>query len=97
MTQPSGEAHIYNLGSSAASEQFTLLGGQYGILAIPGGGSLQLQAVGPDGATAINILSTALTANGVALVTLPGGTYQFANSGSPSGAYVSIAPIPRRP
>lgn len=83
---------IYNLGSSS-SAKFTLLGGQYGVTAIAtfGGGSVTLQAVGPDGSTLVTVL-TAFTTNGYATVTLPAGQYQFTVT-TATVAFASILPI----
>lgn len=65
---------------AATTAAFALRGGKYlaAALATWGGGSAKLQMLGPDGSTYLSIGSASdFTANGVAVVDLPPGTYRF--------------------
>lgn len=75
---------------SATTAAFELGGGKYGVYASAtwGGGSVTLQAVGPDGTTLVTVL-TAFTANGYASVDLPPGLYKFAVA-TASAVYASV-------
>lgn len=78
---------------SATTAAFQLSGGQYIITrtATWGGGSLQLQLLGPDGSTYLGV-HTALTANGIANVYLPAGTYKF-NVATATAVYAEVTRI----
>jgi hypothetical protein len=63
---------------SATTAAFQLRGGRYGITAIGTAfGTLTLQVLGADGTTWL-AAATALTANGTALLDIPGGSYRWA-------------------
>lgn len=54
--------------------------GTYGIIALAASwsaGSLDLQALGPDGSTYVSVLAAAFAANGYKTVDLIPGTYKF--------------------
>lgn len=75
-----------------------LYGGYYQISAVCStwnSASLQLKQLGPDGSTYLSI-GSAITANGVALVYLPPGVYEWTvSTGTPSATlYASVARVP---
>jgi hypothetical protein len=79
---------------SATTASFTLNGGEYGITAACaswGGGTVQLEVLGPDQATWI-AAATALSANGFQVIDLPPGSYQLALTNA-SAVYASVARI----
>ena len=88
-------ATTLSLGSSNSSAFPIASGGTYGIAAIAtwGGGSVDLQILGPDGATYLSVLDTVFVANGVKLVQLPVGTYKFVVT-TATAVYVSIGGTP---
>jgi hypothetical protein len=81
---------------SASTAAFTLHGGYYLISAIAtfGGGSVELQALGPDQSTWLS-LPTALkiTANGTIAGYLPPGQYRFTVT-TATAVYASVAGVP---
>jgi hypothetical protein len=84
----------FNLGSSN-SPTFTLLGGRYGVAVVAtfGGGSVDLQILGPDGVTFLSVLTAVFTANGVVLVDMPtNNTLRFAVT-TATAAFASINPV----
>jgi hypothetical protein len=87
------ESNAFNLGSSS-SARFTLEGGGYTLdaLATWGGGTVKVQAVGPDGSTLINTALT-LSANGTISGALPAGTYQITVT-TATAVYASLTSIP---
>lgn len=72
-------ALLQNAAAADTAIVFTLNGGTYGMLASAtwGGGSLDLQALGPDGSTYISVLAATFTATGYKTFTIPGGQYKF--------------------
>ena len=68
-----------NSGPSAGTTPVvTGIGGKFMLQAISGGwggGNAQLQEMGPDGSTWLNV-GTAMTANGVQVLDLPPGSYR---------------------
>jgi hypothetical protein len=67
-------------GISANTAAFQLKGGKYAAAAVAtfGGGSVKLQALGPDGSTFLSVSSgTDFAAAGYATVDLPPGQYRF--------------------
>jgi hypothetical protein len=63
---------------SATTAAFNLMGGRYGIVCMATGfGTVTLQVLAGDNSTYLTA-ATAISANGVALVDLPAGTYKFA-------------------
>ena len=66
-------------GGSVTPANFYLLGGLYavGVAATWGGGSVTLNILMPDGTTLLDTLPAAFSANGLAVVYLPPGTYQL--------------------
>jgi hypothetical protein len=87
------EANAFNLGSSS-SAKFTLEGGYYtlDVVATFGGGTVKVQAVGPDGSTLINTALT-LSANGTISGALPPGTYQITVT-TATAVYASVTSVP---
>jgi hypothetical protein len=80
---------------TGTTANFTLgFGGLYGaeFSATFGGGTVQLNVLGPDGATWIPA-APAWTANGTAVIYLPSGTYQLVVV-TATAVYVSISRIP---
>jgi hypothetical protein len=69
--------------------------GLYSLCALAtwGGGSVQLQIIGPDGATPIDV-GAALTANGFTTFDLPQGQYQIAVT-TATGVYAALQLISR--
>jgi hypothetical protein len=68
--------HFANI--SATTAAFIVAGGVYAlsVVATFGGGSVQLQLLGPDGSTWLNV-GAAITANGYVSQTLPPGSYRL--------------------
>jgi hypothetical protein len=65
---------------AANTAAFALRGGKYAVMALAtfGGGSVKLQALGPDGSTYLSLATTSdFTAAGGATVDLPPGQYRF--------------------
>jgi hypothetical protein len=56
-----------------------------------GGGNVQLQLLGPDASTWLNV-GTAITANGFSNLTLPSGTYRIAVTAA-TGVYASLTSV----
>lgn len=87
----------YNAGPFASTTaNFTLEGGSYGITRVGdwGGGTVTLNFQAPNGAWVPAL--AAWTANGFAIQSLPGGTYQLAVASTATSTYVSISRIPRQ-
>jgi hypothetical protein len=84
--------HFSNI--SANTSAFTLAGGKYGVSysATWGGGSVTLQALGPDGSTYLTA-ATAFSANGYSTVDLAPGQYRFAVT-TATAIYLAVARIP---
>ena len=83
---------------SATTSQFTLLGGWYGLTAHAtwGGGNATLQRLAADGSTWVTA-ATAITADGLSVVQLPGGQYRVAIT-TASAVYIDITSVdPRSP
>lgn len=81
---------------SATTAAFTLTGGKYGaaVVATFGGGSVKLQALGPDASTWLSVASvTDFTAAGYGTVDLPPGQYRFTIA-TASAIYASVTSIP---
>jgi hypothetical protein len=82
---------------SANTTAFNLKGGKYQVLvsATFGGGSVKLQALGPDGSTYISPSSTTadFTAAGGAVVDLAPGKYRWTIA-TASAVYASVVRIP---
>lgn len=81
------------LNISATDGPWGLLAGEYGMTVHAGawgGGSVKLQRQAADGATWIDI--QAFTADGFAVVTIPGGTYQLAVT-TATGVYADISAV----
>lgn len=81
---------------SASTAAFALLGGKYAIAALAtfGGGSVKLQALGPDGSTYLSLSSASdFTAAGGAVVDLPPGQYRFTIA-TATAVYTSVTRIP---
>lgn len=72
----------------------SIQGGLYclAVIATWGGGSVQLEGLGPDGSTQITY-SAALTANGGVMVYLPPGEYTLVVT-TATGVYASLTRIP---
>jgi hypothetical protein len=88
-----GDGKIFS-NISATTASFPLFGGEYGITASCaswGGGTVQLEVLGPDQATWI-AAATALSANGFQVIDLPPGSYQLALTNA-SAVYASVARI----
>jgi hypothetical protein len=81
---------------AATTAAFVLKGGKYLVeaLATFGGGSVKLQALGPDGSTWLSVSSaTDFSAAGAATVDLPQGQYRFTIA-TASAVYASASGIP---
>ncbi len=78
---------------SADTSNFQLLGGKYMFEVIGTGfGTVTLQKLGPDGTTYLSV-SSALAANGGAVLDLPPGQYKVAIT-TTTAVYASISRIP---
>lgn len=79
---------------NATPDDFELAGGKYGIAVVAtwGGGSVQLQKVGPDGSTLLPVM-TAFTDDGYVTADIPRGTYQLTIA-TATGIYASVERIP---
>ncbi len=88
-----GDAQTFS-NISATTAAFALDGGLYELAAVAtwGGGNVQLQQLGPDGSTWLNV-GTDLTANGVTTMDCPPGTYQLAVT-TATGVTASICRVP---
>ena len=83
-----------NIGASTAA--FQLAGGKYAaaVVATFGGGSVKLQALGPDGSTYLSVSSgTDFSAAGFQTVDLPPGSYRWTIA-TASAVYARLARIP---
>jgi hypothetical protein len=81
---------------SASTSPFALRGGKYAVAALAtfGGGSVKLQALGPDGTTFISLAAASdFTAAGGAVVDLPPGQYRFTIA-TATAVYASVCRIP---
>src|SRR5579872_4962394 len=89
-----GAANLSNV--SANSAQFQLTGGIYVLSAIAtwGGGSVELQKLGPDGSTFLSFnTAVKLTANGMtAPVYVPPGQYQITVT-TATGVYTDLSRV----
>lgn len=85
------------LNFSATTNPFKLLGGQYGltVTATFGGGTVELDILGPDNVNYVACLAP-LTAAGTAILFLPPGTYRFTIA-TATAVYVSLQRIPLVP
>lgn len=79
---------------AATTAAFTLKGGRYGIAAVAtwGGGTIELQTLGPDGSTYLST-GTQFSANGYKTVDLPPGQYKFVVA-TATAAFVSVSSVP---
>ena len=81
---------------SASTSAFKLQGGYYVVAAVAtfGGGSVELQALGPDQSTWLSLpTALKLTAAGMIAGYLPPGQYRFAIT-TATGVYCSVAGVP---
>lgn len=81
---------------AASTAAFTLKGGYYMVAAIAtwSSGSVELQALGPDGSTWLSLpTALKLTANGMIAGYLPPGQYRFTVVTS-TAIYCSVAGVP---
>lgn len=81
---------------AASTAAFALRGGKYAVAAVAtfGGGSVKLQALGPDGSTYLSVASgTDFTAAGYGVIDLPPGQYRFTIA-TASAVYASVSRIP---
>lgn len=81
---------------SANTAAFHLRGGKYAAAAVAtfGGGSVKLQALGPDGSTYLSVSSTTdFTAAGYGVVDLPAGQYRFTVA-TATAVYASVYRVP---
>jgi len=69
--------------------------GNFAVVGTFGGGTVKLQALGPDNATYIDVPNTSLSAAGMVLFDLPPGRIQaVVTGGAPSGLYARAARVP---
>lgn len=81
---------------AANTSAFRLDGGRYAVAVVAtfGGGSVKLQALGPDGSTYLSPASASdFTAAGYATVDLPPGQYRFTIA-TATAVHASIAAVP---
>lgn len=81
---------------SATTAAFQLRGGKYGAAAVAafGGGSVKLQALGPDGSTYVSVSSaTDFSAAGYGVIDLPPGQYRWTIA-TATAVYASVYRIP---
>jgi hypothetical protein len=81
---------------AATTASFGLDGGYYMVAAVAtfGGGSVELQALGPDGSTWLSApTALKLTAAGMIAGYLPDGIYRFAIA-TATAVYCSVAAVP---
>jgi hypothetical protein len=78
---------------STTTAGFAIYGGSFGlsVVATFGGGSVQLQLLGPDGTTWLNA-ATALTSDGFQSLTLPPGIYRIAIT-TATAVYVALTSV----
>jgi hypothetical protein len=79
---------------AATTAGFFVRGGTYGLSveATFGGGNVQLQLLGPDGSTWLNV-GSAVTANGFASQALPPGQYRLAVT-TATAVYAALTSVP---
>jgi len=80
----------------ASTSAFSLRGGRYAVAVVAtfGGGSVKLQALGPDGSTYLSVASGSdFTAAGFAVVDLPPGKYRLTIA-TATAVYASVVRIP---
>lgn len=77
---------------AATTAGFVVKGGNYGQTVVLGGGSVQLQILGPDNTTWLNV-GAAVSANGFASLTLVPGQYRFLLTGA-SGVFAALTSVP---
>lgn len=84
-------------GGSVTTPNFYLLGGKYavGVAATWGGGSAELDILLPDGSTWLNTLPATFSANGLAVVDLPPGTYRLSIT-TATAVVAFVARVPYR-
>lgn len=80
---------------STTTAAFRLDGGIYAlsVVATFGGGSVDLQVLGPDGSTYVSALTAAFLANGTKVVFLPPGAYKWVIA-TATAVYVSANRVP---
>ena len=73
---------------------YFIQGGKYQLaITVTGTPSINLQQLGPDGATWLNVNASALVANGVTNYDLPPGQYQIV-IGTSTANYVTLTRVP---
>ncbi len=87
------ESHEYS-NIAATTLQFPILGGKYSFDASGtwGSGNVQVELLGPDGSTWLNVGSS-VTANGVQTLDLPAGQYRIAISSGATAVYAVLTKI----
>lgn len=83
--------------ASATGSTVNWLGGKgnFAVVGTFGGGTVKLQALGPDGSTYIDVPNASLSAAGMVLFELPAGKIQaVVTGGTPSGLYAKAARVP---
>lgn len=81
---------------AASTTAFALRGGKYAVMALAtfGGGSVKLQALGPDGSSYLSLATISdFTAAGGATFDLPPGQYRFTIA-TATAVYASVCRIP---
>lgn len=89
------ESNQLNWSAVGAQAQFALSGGNYAATAHAtwGGGNAQLQVLGPDGATWLNVGST-ITADGISTyANLPPASYRW-NITTTTAGFVNLTRVP---
>ena len=87
------ESHEFS-NLAATTLQFPILGGKYSFDASGtwGSGNAQVELLGPDGSTWLNVGSS-VTANGVQTLDLPAGQYRIAISSGATAVYAVLTKI----
>lgn len=89
-------AQVTNAAAADTPIVIILNGGTYGIFAKAtwGGGSADVQMLGPDGVTYISVLAATFTADGFKTFTVPGGQCKIVFT-TASACYASLSRINR--
>lgn len=86
---------LVNASATGAAQYWASGKGVLSVVGTFGGATLQLQMLGPDGSTWINVATASFTANGAIVVELPPSRLRMTvTGGTPSALFASIQSVP---
>jgi hypothetical protein len=94
-TNTASEFFLFQSQTGTTAQFVLLYGGTYGVFVcgLFGGGTVVLQAIGPDGSSLVSV-DTGTTVSDYVVLQLPPGTYQFTVTGQTAAALaMSISTI----